>query len=283
MRTGARRVSPVACDMHDHLMWVFDDDADFARAAVAFLADGVARGERLVYGAARPVPALTAELDGLGGRDTLVAAGALDIVDVRGLACLADADRHDLFRDAVTRAVADGHTGLRVAVDTTGMSGPAFDCDRQARWERWSDHLIVDHPVTAICGLNRAVVGDAAVADMVALHPSANGDDSPAPFAVFAVPGGAAVSGEVDVTHCDELARALALEEPGPHAVVLDLSRVDFIDGRGLATIVAWAHRQADAGGVLVVDGASPFVRRLWELCEFDRHPAAPIAEARPG
>src|SRR5918994_2584991 len=111
MRTGARRVSPVACDMHDHLMWVFDDDADFARAAVAFLADGGARGERLVYGAARPVPALTAELDGLGGRDTLVAAGALDIVDVRGLACLTDADRHDLFRDAVTRAVADGHTG----------------------------------------------------------------------------------------------------------------------------------------------------------------------------
>ena len=82
------------------------------------------------------MPALTAELDGLGGRDTLVAAGALDIVDVRDLAGLTDADRHDLFRDAVARVGADGHTGLRVAVDTTGMNGPAFDCDRQARWER---------------------------------------------------------------------------------------------------------------------------------------------------
>jgi hypothetical protein len=63
---------------------------------------------------------------------------------------------------------------------------------------------------------------------------------------------------------------------------VLDLSRVGFVDGRGIATIASRADRVAAAGRTLLITGASPMVRRLWELCGFEATGNA-LRQSRPG
>jgi anti-anti-sigma factor len=268
--------------VHDHLSWVFEDDAEFVAAARAFLDEGAARGERLVYGAARPVSELAAELAGLCCRDRMIESCGLVLVDVRELAGLGDPEREDLFVASVDAADAAGYAGLRLAVDTTGMTGPRFDPDRQGGWERASDRLIVDHPVTALCGLNRMAVGDESVARMTALHPAIHGCEPVAPFAVYATAGGAALSGEIDFSAGPALTAALGYDEPRPGEFVLDVSGVAFIDGRGMAALGERADRLAEAGGCLVVDGASAVVERLWDLCGLAGHPSARLRRAAP-
>jgi anti-anti-sigma factor len=282
MRPGTRLASPEACDVHDHLTWVFEDDADFVAAARTFLDEGAARGERLIYGAARPVGELAAELADVCCRDRMIESGMLVVVDVRDLAGLTDAEREDLFVASVDAADAAGYTGLRVAVDTTEMNGPRFDHVRQGGWERFSDRLIVDRAVTALCGLDRTAVGDESVARMTALHPAVHGREPVAPFAVYATAGGAAISGEIDFSAGPALATALGYDEPAPGEFVLDVSGVRFIDGRGLAALGERADRLAEAGSTLVVEGASPVVARLWHLCGLADHPSALLRRAVP-
>jgi anti-anti-sigma factor len=268
--------------MHDHVAWVFDDDAEWAAAATRFVAEGLDRHERVYYGATGSPDDRHADLAGLPGRDALVESGALQLFDARVIAFADDDQRTDLIRMAVDQALDDGYSGVRFAVDATGVA-PGGDWDAQARWERRSDRLCQSLALTALCGVNRSVVGDEAVARVACLHPGTGGSGYPGPFSLFAVDGGLALSGEVDAAAAEAFDRALAHDEPGSGESVLDLSRVDFVDGRGIATIAAQADRVAAAGGTLLLTGASPTVRRLWELCGFDGHPAVRIvAEPRP-
>jgi len=272
MRTGDRRESPGGCDVHDHLAWVFDDDAEWAAAATTFVAEGLARHERVFYGATRSPDELLADLAGVPERDTLVEKGALQVMDAGVIAAADNHQRTTLIRMAIYHALDDGYTGARFAVDSTGVA-PGGDWDAQAGWERCSDRLCQSLKLTALCGVNRSVVGDEAVARMACVHPTTGGSGPERPFSLFVVDGGLALSGEVDASAAEAFERALAHDEPAPGDSVLDLSRLGFVDARGLAAIAGRADRVAAAGGTLLVTGASPVFRRLWELCAFDRHP----------
>src|SRR5262245_40062525 len=92
MRTGDRRESPGGCDVHDHLAWVFDDDAEWDAAATTFVTEGLARRERVFYGATGSPEDLRADLAGVPDRDTQVEKGALQLVDA-GVIAVADNDR----------------------------------------------------------------------------------------------------------------------------------------------------------------------------------------------
>jgi anti-anti-sigma factor len=281
MRTGARRELLGRCDVHDHIMWVFDRDEEWTTAATAFLEDGLAHHERLYYGAARPLGELPADLAGLEGRDALLASTALQVLDSRVIARASDAEREALIRATVDQALALGFTGARLAVDSS-ETAPGGDWDAQAGWERRSDRLCTTLALTALCGVNRAELDDEALTGVACLHPEVGGVAPPRPFCLFATGDGLALAGEVDAPSCEALARALAREETGPGDFIIDLSRVRFVDGRGMATIVAVGDRLAAAGGTLVVTGASPMARRIWELCAFDHHPGARMATEEP-
>jgi anti-anti-sigma factor len=278
MRTGDWRESPAGCDVHDHLAWAFDDDAEWAAAATTFVADGLARHERVFYGASGSPDVRQADLAGLADRDTLIEKGALRIFDAGEIAEADNDQRTTLIRMAIYHALDDGYTGVRFAVDSTCVA-PGGDWDAQAGWERLSDRLCQSLAFTALCGVNRSVVGDEAVARIACMHPTSGGVGEPGPFSLFAVEAGLALSGEVDAAAADLLDRALAHHEAGAGEAVLDLSRLGFVDARGLATLAARADRVAAAGGTLVVTGASPMLRRLWELCGFDLHPGMRMAE----
>ena len=62
----------------------------------------------------------------------------------------------------------------------------------------------------------------------------------------------------------------VSLVGEGHTRVVLDLSRVDFVDSVGLGIIVSALKRVRARGGELVVAGAVPRVRALFELTRLD-------------
>lgn len=267
--------------MHDHIAWVFDDDGQWAEAATAFVADGVARGERVYYGASGSPAARRDDLAGLADRDALIDSHVLQIFDAGVIARASNAQRETLIRTALFQALADGCPGVRFAVDSTNVA-PGGNWDAQAGWERRSDRLCQKLALTALCGVNRSMVGDEDLARVACMHPAIGGRGEPGPFSLFAVDGGLALSGEIDATVSEDLERALGHDEPGPGEFVLDLSRLRFIDGRGIATIAGRADRVAAAGGTLVVTGASPMARRLWELCGFEHYPGVRMIEEPP-
>jgi anti-anti-sigma factor len=278
MRTGDRRESPGGCDVHDHLAWVFDDDAEWAAAATTFVAEGLARHERVYYGATGSPDKRCADLAGVPDRDTLVEKGALQVFDAGVIAAADNDQRTTLIRMAIYHALDDGYTGVRFAVESTGVA-PGGDWDAQAGWERRSDRLCQSLSLTALCGVNRSVVGDEAVARVACMHPATGGSGRPESFSLFVIDGGLALSGEVDASAAGAFERALAHDEPASGDSVLDLSRLGFVDARGLAAIAGRADRVAAAGGILLVTGASPMFRRLWELCAFDLHPGMRLVE----
>jgi anti-sigma B factor antagonist len=100
------------------------------------------------------------------------------------------------------------------------------------------------------------------------------------------------VAGELDTATAGLLGAGLSLAPvmPGDH-LVLDVSRLTFMDAAGLKVVVA-AHegRLAAGGGGIVVRGASGIVRRVFELTGLsvlldDRGPAgdrdAAVADSR--
>jgi anti-anti-sigma factor len=260
--------------VHDHVAWVFDDDADWAAAATTFVAEGVARGERVYYGAWGSPAERRDDLADLPDRDALVDSNTLQIFDAGVIARASNAQRETLIRSAIDQALADGCPGVRFAVDSTNVA-PGGNWDAQAGWERRSDRLCQSLELTALCGVNRSVVGDEDVARVACMHPATGGSGEPGPFSLFAVDGGLALCGEIDASAAGALERALAHAEPAPGESVLDLSRLDFVDGRGMAAIAGLADRRAAVGGTLLITGASPMVHRIWELCGFDRLAAA--------
>jgi anti-anti-sigma factor len=78
------------------------------------------------------------------------------------------------------------------------------------------------------------------------------------------------IRGELDVASAPELRRALDRLVP-TEVVTLDVSEVGFIDSTGLGCIFRLQHRVADAGGMLVVAGASRSVRRVMETTGLHR------------
>ena len=94
----------------------------------------------------------------------------------------------------------------------------------------------------------------------------------PAAFALEIVPLGdqkvrVSAEGELDLITSPELEQALRRELLADHDVLLDLSRIGFIDSTGLHAIVKSVRTAKDAGRVLTLNAdLSPHTRRLMEI-----------------
>jgi anti-sigma B factor antagonist len=76
-----------------------------------------------------------------------------------------------------------------------------------------------------------------------------------------------AVEGELDLAAAPELRKSLAgLPEDGESEIVLDLTRLDFIDSTGLSVLVMAFHRTRAAGGSFVMRNPSQQVMRILEI-----------------
>ena len=82
-----------------------------------------------------------------------------------------------------------------------------------------------------------------------------------------------ALEGELDLSSAPELRRQLReIEAAHPDWILIDLSRLTFMDSSGL-TVVIQANQSAELNGHrLSFRSASPQVRRLFELTGFLEH-----------
>ena len=258
--------------LSDHACWAYDSDSERAAVATAWIADGLALGQRTMYLADGSVEVLTQELAGLPGRDEAIAGGALVVA--------ATSSMYDLSRpiDATTQlagysaavelAVRDGFAGIRVAVDITPLVADPGRRRAHLHWEHFADRYITEQPLAPLCLYDRRKVGELPAIEHV--HPL-NGPD-PLPFSLYGVGARrSALVGEVDAAVADPFAAALAALPD--HDDTIDVGALAFIDAHGAWVLQRALERRRATGRALVLHEPSLPLRRVWELCRFDPTP----------
>jgi hypothetical protein len=263
--------SPTGRHPGEHVCWPFRRDTDLLAVAQAYMMEGLARQERVVYlGAGGPdelqhdlgsVPALHDGLD--RGRLLLVPSSTSH-------ASSSSIDPAEVLRvvTAMTEdALAAGYPSLRVFVQGTRRVRDAERRAQHVRYEHLIDRFCLKHPITVLCAYDAAVLGNSAVAELVCVHALAH--DELSPFQVHAAPSAdAAVCGNVDVFCADQLEQAL--QRIGVAAsggtVVIDATNLEFIDVRGLLTLDRHA---AASDAVMVLRSPSSILTRLSKLVDF--------------
>jgi anti-sigma B factor antagonist len=80
------------------------------------------------------------------------------------------------------------------------------------------------------------------------------------------------VEGEIDVATAPQLGdRLRVLESDGTATVVVDLSRVSFLDSTALGVLVASFKRLREGGGELRIVAQEPRILRVFEITDLDR------------
>jgi anti-anti-sigma regulatory factor len=251
----------------DHLCWIHSDtDADFDAAARAFLAGGLARGERLLCVGDRAIAAVRGDRPPLDGVDDLIAAGTLELLDITAAAGAFDADAQFAVFDAATRrALADGYTGLRVLAELTALATDPAHRPELVRWERLADDYVVHGPgMTAMCAYD-ADLPPEALTDVASVHPLIHGPSGIPPFRVFVDDDRIVLAGSVDTFDADRLAQVLA-GSPATGRAVVDLDLLEFVDAAGCRVIARWAGDLRARGVPVEVRGASRMFRRIWHI-----------------
>ncbi|WP_219415912.1 MEDS domain-containing protein [Pseudonocardia nigra] len=268
MRTAGSVADVRGYGPHDHLCLAYDDAAEFRDSALRFLADGLARGQRVQYVAGRASADLAAEIDGL-------AAGRPGAVHVRSLlntyrtdAVVEPAVQVQAYAALTEEALADGFTGLRVAADATPLVRDPDRLDAFARYEHLVDRYMVTAPFSAMCAYDRTALGPEVVAQVACMHPSAGAGVTP--FRLYASGhAAAALDGELDIHTRDRFASALerAALAPSGGELVLDATGLTFVDHR---TVLALAELARRLGATVVLRTALGTVRRLVTLLDVE-------------
>jgi anti-anti-sigma factor len=269
----------------DHVCWTYDNVLDFLDAGLAYLADGFRGRLRLIYVSGRNAEQMRSDLAPLTMTDRLIDNGGLALATLGELfdpaRPTAPQQQLSMVRVHTERAMADGYAGLRVLAHVTDLvTDPRRRAD-QVVWEQLADRYMSNgHPVSAFCGYDRQVVGDADLADLAALHPLVHGPQRLAAATVFFDSDRPVIAGTVDAFNCEQVHRLVRASPAGTGRVVLGLGELQFVDARGLVTLFQWGRELAANGGELVLEGASEQIRRMWRILGFN-HPCVTVDGAQ--
>jgi anti-anti-sigma factor len=258
----------------DHVCWVYGDADDLAAVARRYLEEGLALGDRLLWiGDPAHARSIRAESGPLADVDGLIDRGGLTVLDVRagysGSGAFAPEEQLGFYDTATRQALADGFHGLRVVADVSHLAGDATRPDLM-RWEHLADEFMASGSgMVALCAYRRDL-GPEALADVASVHPVVRHRDGGPEFRVWFDGGTLAIGGSVDAFGAERLDRVLAATHVDRPVVVLDLSRLEFVDVGGCRTLARWARRLEERSARLEVTGASRVVRRMWAVLGFD-------------
>ncbi|HVF74993.1 MAG TPA: MEDS domain-containing protein [Acidimicrobiales bacterium] len=244
-----------------HACCYYDDDAQRDVVVGQFLADGVARHQRLLYLSDGTAPEVVARLLDARGIDSaaLLRSGGL-AVEPAATAYLAGGtfdpdDVKDLVRVRVHDALAAGYAGLRVTAEMGWATRGAPGTERLDEYERDVNALFDEGSLVGLCQYDRRVFDSAAVA--LACHHEVCGS---AGFVASRRNGTMRVAGEVDFNDSDVLAACIAAGD-----LDVDLADVAFVDIAAVRALVS-AARRLPAGAALVLRNVPPVVERLLAL-----------------
>lgn len=200
----------------DHIGWVFDGPGGFDALAVPFLAEGLLRGEQVMYVAADPDPGIAGRIGG--------SAQVARIADVYGAGKVIDpAVPLSAFTAVIVQALTAGYCGFRVAVDNTSLITSETQLAAWLRWEMIADRFISDHPVTAVCAFDRTQVGTDRLRNLASLHPLSSAAAPEPSCRLFAEDGRLRVEGRVDSFTVTRIPMALEALPPRT-GVLIDLA-----------------------------------------------------------
>ncbi|MFC4145092.1 MEDS domain-containing protein [Micromonospora mangrovi] len=254
-----------------HICWAYDDTAELDRRAVAFLAAGLAAGERVWLIADGTPEALTRRLEPLPGLPDALRHGAVSIVPIR------DAYRDDHVVDpesqvrayaaATDAALAAGHTGLRVVAEATSLVRTPPQRQAFLRYEHLIDRYMQRRPMSAICAYDRRELSEQAVAELACLHAEENTDGLFQLHAGGPDDGAFALAGELDPSNHTLFAEVLAQTHPEPvdGRLTIDARHLRYIDHRSLLHLRDHARRQ---GATAVLRTSRSTAARLVELLD---------------
>jgi anti-anti-sigma regulatory factor len=263
----------------DHLCWVYEDDAAFDEAARAFLAGGLARGERLLCVGDRVIESLRTPGALPHDLSHLVAEGAVETLTLaeayEQAGPFVPEQQLAYYDDATRRAHEAGYRGLRVLAEVSAL---AADPTRRAdlvRWEHIADAFAArGSGFSAMCAY-RADLGHEALADVASVHPLVHAPDDASSFRLFADGDRLVLVGSVDTFDCDRLTRVLTATAVTGEVVVLDLSALEFVDVGATRALAFWAAGLAQRSVTVEVIGSSPLLRRMWQILGLDQ--VAPV------
>jgi anti-anti-sigma regulatory factor len=263
--------SNAAPPAYDHLCWAYDDPAVLDSRAMAFLAAGLAAGERVWLAAPGTPGSLTHRLGGLPGLADALRSGAARMVPVD------DAYRREEVIDPETQvrhyaaatadALADGYTGFRVAAEATSLVRTPAQRDAFTRYEHLIDRYMRVNPMSAICAYDRRELGEPAIAELACLHPETNADVLFRLHAADPDEGAVALAGELDPSNHRLFATALDRADPQPvdGRLVVDGTDLRFIDHRCLIHLGEHARHR---GVTAVLRTTRTSAARLVELLD---------------
>ncbi|MDQ2585430.1 MEDS domain-containing protein [Saccharothrix yanglingensis] len=227
----------------------FEDRAQFEVHAAEFLAEGLAKGERVQYVAPGDPGGVTRRLRATGVLDEDLRRGAVRVAPPEAAypsgAVIDPREQVRAYAAATEEALGDGFTGLRVAADATSLVRTPDRLDAFARYEHLADRYMATHPMSAMCAYDRTELGDDAIAQLACLHPPA--DDATAPFHLHARDGAsAALAGRLDAEARELWPLALERAElPATDGeVVVDAAGLEFVDHRNLLALAGHAERR---------------------------------------
>lgn len=254
-----------------HVCWVYDDPCDLAAASRQYLANGLARGERLLLVGDDSVDAVLAALPDAAALRERGVLTVLPVADAYGAAVVPE-EQYEFYAGATREALAAGYTGLRVVAEVTALVSDPTRVPEHLRWEHLADGFMASGAgLSALCAYRADRLPEETLAALETLHPLVRARDGGTPFRLFFDGTRLALAGSLDAFGADRLARAFAQTHVTGPLVTLDLRDLEFADASGCATVAAYATRLAGHSARLRVVGAPAAFRRVWGVLGYDR------------
>lgn len=254
-----------------HVAWGYRDRSQFLARAAEYIADGLARNQRVLYACDASSAALRNELDEMGFADA-VRTGQIAVTPVaehyRFVPGTDVVDAEATVADGVAAmnyVVGTGCSGCRAVVDGAVLVRTPEQRAAFARLEYLVDQKMAVLPFAALCAYNLTLLGDAAK-ELMCLHPMVNA--GAVGFRIYAEPGiDFALAGELDAAEGAAFSTALQWIWPlaASDEVVIDARALDFVTHPQLVTLDRLA---AAEGRQVVLRTDRRMVARLAELLD---------------
>jgi anti-anti-sigma regulatory factor len=277
-RSHAGRIRP-----GDHLCLPFTSEAEQREVVSAYIADGLRRGERVLYFADRTDPDAIGAWLGPHSVDgaLAIARGQLDVRPA-GNGAFDPAEVVVGIRDAVREARAAGFQGLRLTGEMSWALRDGPDHVGLHEYESGVASTVVDAgDLAAVCQYDERIFAGADLPSLLAHHAGRLRvdplhDDRRLRIAPTYSPRGLRIGGVVDDSTAAPLADALARAAAWPVGepwFVLDLGELDFIDVAGIRMLVRFAESIAPDRQVRA-SGMPPTMRRVLAIMNWQFEPA---------
>jgi len=177
-----------------------------------------------------------------------------------------------MYRHEAAKAREEGFTGMRVLADMRWtLAFPAL-LSQLAAFELRLDEVVAELGATVVCVYGESNHARRDLAEVVAVHPLTSGMPAADPgFRIWNLDRGTwEIAGEVDESNVDLFGRALTATLANGPVRRLRCGALRFVSAAGIRALSEVG--QAQRSRTMVIQDASPMLRRCWAIFELDEN-----------